>query len=80
MFGSPCDGAHGFEKVAISDTGTVGAKGRVDAEGDADLAGHRRPADFGRAASNQPIAAADPWRQRQLAHSLRRIAYCIVSS
>jgi pimeloyl-ACP methyl ester carboxylesterase len=53
-------GAQSFARVETRDTGTVDAKGRVDPEGEVDLAAIRRPSYFGRAPYAESIAAADP--------------------
>lgn len=52
-------GAQGFARVETRETGTVGATGAIDPEGDVDLGAVRRPAFFGAEPYREPIAAAD---------------------
>ncbi|MBB3950620.1 hypothetical protein [Aureimonas jatrophae] len=52
-------GAQGFARVETRETGTVGATGKIDPEGDVDLAAIRRPAFFGQEPYREPIAASD---------------------
>ncbi|WP_152045256.1 alpha/beta fold hydrolase [Aureimonas psammosilenae] len=52
-------GAKGFARVETRETGTVGTRGKIDPEGEVDLAAIRRPADFGKAPYGEPIASAD---------------------
>lgn len=53
------EGAEGFAKFEERDTGKIDPEGRIDQEGDVDLADIRRPAHFGREPYAEPIAAAD---------------------
>ncbi|WP_108398483.1 hypothetical protein [Devosia submarina] len=51
--------ARGFAKFEPRDTGTVVPEGGIEFEGDVDLADIRRPAFFGDAPYNEPIAEVD---------------------